>query len=127
MRAHLRTCEQATDTDSIGYVYIVSRDSKKDCFKIGFSRYAPSKRVKRHRKCYGDATLIAQTKMIRHARRVEQLVHWDLSNCRRKERCAQCDRVHREWFDISEDMAIQTVSTWGMWIASHSGTGQGGG
>lgn len=110
-----------------GYVYIVSRDADENCFKIGVSKHHPSKRVSRHRRCYDGAELIAFTNAIQHAPRVEQLVHWDLSTHRRWEKCSRCSCEHREWFDISKDMAIEAVSRWAGWICLQPYETQGGG
>ncbi|ERF71111.1 hypothetical protein EPUS_07783 [Endocarpon pusillum Z07020] len=110
-----------------GYVYIVSRDADENCFKIGFSKHHPMKRVSRHRRCHDGAKLIAFTSAIQHAPRVEQLVHWDLSTNRRWEKCSRCKCEHREWFDVSKDMAIEAVSRWAGWICSQPYERQGGG
>lgn len=101
-----------------GYVYIVSSDSRNNHFKIGYSRKNPKSRISSHRKCYKDATLIAYTSMIRHAHRVEQLVHWELDDLRRTGNCTTCGHAHKEWFDISKDVAIKVVSRWAYWICS---------
>ncbi|KAL1302515.1 hypothetical protein AAFC00_002902 [Neodothiora populina] len=37
---------------------------------------------------------------VRHAHRVERLVHLELANYRVKENCATCGKEHREWFEI---------------------------
>lgn len=120
MRAHVKACADPTSIAWEGCVYIVSRDSDSDCFKIGFSKYHPSERVTRHRRCYSTAKLISQTRMMRYARRVEQLVHWELDAYRRKEHCTRCNRVHREWFDVSKEVVLEAVERWEVWVASHS-------
>ncbi len=116
IRAPLRSCGKPMRSAQNGYVYIVSRDPDENCFKIGFSKYHPTKRVSSHRRCYDEAQLIAFTDVIRYAPRVEQLVHWDLSTNRRREKCSRCGCWHGEWFDISKDRAINAVSKWAGWI-----------
>lgn len=119
MRAHVNSCRKHAKNSSEGYVYIVSKDSQNNCFKIGFSACEPFRRFTRHRKCYKSATLIMQTRKINFARRVEQLAHWELDDYRQREYCAECDCVHREWFNISEDMARKAIVKWGLWTITH--------
>lgn len=49
-------------------------------------------------------------------RRVEQLCHYELANYQRPLDCRQtgskCDTTHREWFNITEEVAIRTVKRW---------------
>ena len=127
IRAPLMSRGKPMRSTQKGYVYIVSRNSDQNCFKIGVSKHHPMKRVSSHRRCYDGAQLIAFTNAIQHAPRVEQLVHWDLSTNRRREKCSRCSCEHREWFDISEDMAIEAVSRWAGWICSQPYETQGGG
>ncbi|ORY09504.1 hypothetical protein BCR34DRAFT_602766 [Clohesyomyces aquaticus] len=54
-----------------------------------------------------------------HCLHVEKLIHKDLANRRRKFECNVCKRkktncpaIHNEWFQVSEDMAIQTAKRW---------------
>jgi T5orf172 domain len=101
-----------------GHVYIVSSNSEKASFKIGFSREHPSKRVSDHRRCFKGAVLVAYTSRISRAHRVEQLVHAELCHQRRREKCAKCKRVHSEWFEISKGDAVEVVKRWAAWICS---------
>ncbi|KAF2447507.1 hypothetical protein P171DRAFT_429141 [Karstenula rhodostoma CBS 690.94] len=48
--------------------------------------------------------------------RVEKLCHAELANFQRPLDCNQtgtrCDTVHREWFNVTEEVAIRTVKRW---------------
>ena len=41
-----------------------------------------------------------RVRKVRHAHRVERLIHLELAECRVKRDCATCGKEHREWFEI---------------------------
>jgi hypothetical protein len=91
-------CDGASRRSALrGYVYMAFKDLQKICFKVGFSRYCPSHRVTRYRKCYDGVKLAAYTSIIHHAPRIEQLAHWELDDYRRRDNCDQYRCVLREW------------------------------
>ncbi|KAL5317959.1 hypothetical protein ACEPPN_015063 [Leptodophora sp. 'Broadleaf-Isolate-01'] len=48
--------------------------------------------------------------------KVEELVHGELANFRRVLKCENCKTAHREWFAVSEEVALQTVQRWRRFI-----------
>jgi hypothetical protein len=56
---------------------------------------------------------------VRNVRRLEQLVHAELKDYRRKQlNCAGCGKNHKEWFDIDVRFAQQVARKWTNWLAA---------
>ena len=48
--------------------------------------------------------------------KVEELAHSELANFKQELRCEKCETVHREWFAVPENVALQTVQRWRRFI-----------
>jgi hypothetical protein len=99
------------------YVYILS-SSLDDMVKIGVSRDHPERRLSGITQCYPDAVLVAYTVRIPYAYRVEQLAHAELALRRVVHACGRCYTNHREWFQVSPEIAMRVVLHWAKWIGS---------
>lgn len=53
---------------------------------------------------------------IPHVKRIEALMHIELSDYRKKRVCDGCGRTHIEWFDISAEKARKVYQKWQDWI-----------
>lgn len=54
---------------------------------------------------------------LRHACRVEKLVHDELKDFRLKEKCCQgCEKGHFEWFAVPQYHALKVIQKWSDWI-----------
>jgi hypothetical protein len=62
-------------------------------------------------------------------RRVERLCHEELANFQRPLNCnetnTRCDTVHKEWFNVTEEVAIRTVKRWLLFISKNPYTTHG--
>ena len=124
-----------------GYIYIFK--SKPDAFpgskyvKIGMTKQTPEKRIREWRsKCKLEFEFIhiedAKDKRFLHNRAVERIVHTELYNERRKYKCNLCGHKHDlelgakdarrtptehgEWFEITEEKALEVVNKWRDWV-----------
>lgn len=96
-----------------GSLYIFSRPSSPGYVKIGWTARFVTKRLERWEKCGYIPHLVWQVDNVPHAQRVEKLVHRELMKEWRRERmCRSCLSSHQEWFEISEERAIQVVLNW---------------
>jgi hypothetical protein len=120
IRLHQKLMEALTMTDTKGVVYVI-RDIKRPelGIKIG-STSIPDyrKRIDEHaRDCFFKPDVIWVSVEVRCCRRAEKLVQIDLEErCRRwicNNHAKQKKPVeHGEWFDISEELAKETVIKW---------------
>jgi hypothetical protein len=55
---------------------------------------------------------------VAHVQRVERLIHIELINSRRKLPCSVCPKakIHKEWFNVSEQRAQQVSQKWHDWM-----------
>ena len=59
------------------------------------------------------------TKPMPHVYRVEQLIHAELYDYRKKEpQCMGCWKSHKEWFEIPHKHAVKVVTKWASWMLS---------
>ncbi|KAE9366724.1 hypothetical protein N431DRAFT_351113 [Stipitochalara longipes BDJ] len=121
-----------------GYIYIYK---SKNAFpgpkyvKIGKTRQAPNERIyKWETSCKFECIPIKDNndKRFLHYHAVERIVHAELYNERRKYKCNECNQAHKlgfgakyakspstehgEWFEISEEKALQVVNKWRDWV-----------
>ncbi|KAG4440839.1 hypothetical protein IFR05_003652 [Cadophora sp. M221] len=125
-----------------GYVYIFKSDEYPGHVKIGSTVKAPETRKKEWVKsCKFEAIQVTDKNdtAFRFCRMVEQIVHAELYNERRKFCCVRCKKQHRftmaerekgtgeteldvrptehgEWFEISETKALEVVNKWRNWM-----------
>jgi hypothetical protein len=122
-----------------GYIYIFR--SRPDSFpgrnyvKIGMTKQMPEKRKKEWEgKCKFEFIHIedGNDKRFFHYGKAEKIIHAELYNERRKFKCNKCHRCHDlelgedttrrtatehgEWFEISEEKALEVVNKWRNWI-----------
>jgi hypothetical protein len=122
-----------------GYIYIFR--SKPDAFpgrnyvKIGKTRQRPQERRKQWEKgCKFECIHIQDDndKRFLHYGKAESIIHAELYNERRKFECPKCHKghdlelgekstrktatEHGEWFEISEEKALEVVNKWRDWI-----------
>jgi hypothetical protein len=122
-----------------GFIYIFR--SKPDAFpgskyvKIGMTKQTPEKRIRVWGKsCKFEFIHIedAKDKRFLHNRAVERIIHTELYNERRKYKCNKCGHKHHlelgavdarrtptehgEWFEITEEKALEVVNKWRDWV-----------
>jgi hypothetical protein len=126
-------------TEDDGYIYIFR--SKPDTFpgpkyvKIGKTKQKPEKWIDKWKgQCKFDFIHVEDEndKRFLHYHAVERIVHAELYNERRKYKCNKCKRPHHlevgegsvlstptehgEWFEVSEEKALEVVNKWRDWV-----------
>ena len=105
-----------------GSVYILRRESSPNHVKVGKSVGIVKERIKTQGRSCNYTPLDTGDGYKTHCpRRLEALVHADLTNWRRKERCNAgkgCTSVefHTEWFELSADIVEKTILRWQNWL-----------
>jgi hypothetical protein len=126
IKLHQKLLEALTITDTKGVVYVIRDEMRPELgIKIG-STSAPDyqKRIDEHaRDCFFEPDVIWVSAEVRCCRRAEALVLIDLEERCRKWTCKDHARrakdvEHGEWFDITEELAKETVEKWTQFIQS---------
>lgn len=68
-----------------------------------------------------------QVRKVRHAHRVERLIHIELASIRVKKDCGRCGREHKEWFEIeATEIGVkgvdEVIRRWVRWADSAEGS-----
>ena len=104
-----------------GYIYVYWNEATFGVFKIGFTTYNVKDRLKQwETDCnHVAAEQYSSPCKVRHAARVEQLVHADLLDYRvREPACRTCFKSHIEWFrGLSLSFIIGRIETWSQWMS----------
>jgi hypothetical protein len=102
-----------------GSVYIYSRKSSPGYVKIGWTSVSVDGRLEKWSECGYTPIELFRVTGVPYAQRVETLTHYELiKEWRREQPCKGCwikkhEQVrHQEWFEVSQERAIQVVSTW---------------
>jgi hypothetical protein len=102
-----------------GSVYIYSRKSSPGFVKIGWTSRSVDDRLATWSECGYTPMELFRVTGVPYAQRVETLTHYELiKEWRREQPCKGCwikkhEQVrHQEWFEVSQEKAIQVVSTW---------------
>ncbi|KAJ4153044.1 hypothetical protein LMH87_009552 [Akanthomyces muscarius] len=114
----------ANNEVSPGLVYVFAVPGNEGFVKVGFT----TKEVKeRHEKwskdCNRDSTLLYPLEKVppkvKHAHRVERLVHAELMEHNVRIYCERCGMQHIEWFEAEADVAIASVKKWSLWMEAN--------
>lgn len=104
-----------------GYLYVYWNEATFGVLKIGFTTQNVGGRLKDwERKCrHVAAEQYSSPRKVRHAARVEQLVHADLLDYRvREPACRTCFKSHIEWFrGLSLSFIIRRIEAWSQWMS----------
>lgn len=116
LKNFLRKPRPLGSSKTTGCVYIFRDTTRPELLKIGCTEAQPvARKDVIGRSCTANSTLIQlanNTIPNRHFKRVENLVHMELGHFRRRWYCDKCRRNHREWFEVTEETARQTVQKW---------------
>ncbi|RYN18454.1 hypothetical protein AA0112_g11546 [Alternaria arborescens] len=102
-----------------GMVYMYSRRSSPGHVKIGWTARSVDKRLAKWSECGYTPIELFRATAVPYAQRVETLTHYELiKEWRREQPCKGCLKDkgksvrHQEWFEVSQERAIQILSTW---------------
>jgi hypothetical protein len=107
-------------SDDKGFVYIFRDSSRPGLVKIGMTKGTITDRrrglettCKRHLDVvYLDDEDGKEQLPVANYQRAEKLVHEELDHRVRTFVCPKCQRKHREWFEVEEELAKLTVRRW---------------
>uniref|UniRef100_A0A093XT13 Meiotically up-regulated protein n=1 Tax=Talaromyces marneffei PM1 TaxID=1077442 RepID=A0A093XT13_TALMA len=124
-RLLMEPIRKKTEIEGVGIIYVYWQPSNFGHLKIGCTTLDLQKRMKAwSNQCNKSMELYfpnpndAQELVpVSHIYRVEKLVHMELKNLRRIEQsCPGCRQNHREWFEVSLDLAVEVVRKWMAWM-----------
>jgi len=102
-----------------GMVYMYNRRSSPGYVKIGWTARSVDERLAQWSECGYTPIELFRATGVPYAQRVETLTHYELIKEWRRERpCEGCLKNkgksvrHQEWFEVSQERAIQILSTW---------------
>jgi hypothetical protein len=102
-----------------GSVYIYSRKSSPGYVKIGWTSKSVNVRLAEWSECGYTPIELFRVTEVPYAQRVETLTHYELiKEWRREQPCKGCwmkkqkQVRHQEWFEVSQERAIQVLGTW---------------
>lgn len=104
-----------TPTDQKGFMYVLcDPHNKRGGYKIGWTTRVFRERIIEHEKgCNFTADIIhVSDHEIENCSRLEKLVHTDLESHCVPLHCDKHKSVHKEWFQVTEEMAVGTVKKW---------------
>ena len=104
-----------------GYLYVYWNEATFGVRKIGFTTYEVSDRLRQWEADCKHAAVeqYSSPGKVRHAARVEQLVHADLLDYRvREPACRTCLKSHIEWFrGVDLPYIIRRIEAWSLWVS----------
>jgi hypothetical protein len=116
-------------TKGIVYIFRDQDQSRQHRLKIGFTTDdADTRRKQIQSKCKVNLEALDYLSLEKdyslqspflHPRRAERLIQKELEPWKRPYRCTRCNTLHGEWYDVSEEVAIRTVTRWVRFM--HSG------
>lgn len=113
--------QKLTPTDlKSGFIYIFWVEGMSwGHLKIGRS-VDPRERLRQwNKKCKHTHVYVEDIVKVPHVSRVERLMHIELKDVRKSFKCAGCQTVHWEWFEVSQSHAKKVFEKWKNWINQH--------
>ncbi|CAO2650053.1 Nn.00g013450.m01.CDS01 [Neocucurbitaria sp. VM-36] len=100
--------------DETGWVYIYNRASSPGYVKIGWTARSVEDRLDGWSKCGYVPNELFRARGVPNAQRAETLTHYELiKEWRRERRCKVHPHTsHQEWFEVSQERAIQVLGDW---------------
>jgi hypothetical protein len=102
-----------------GHIYMFWDIGNFGMVKIGRTNNL-DRRMKEWSKCKQTHSYHTSTHQasVSHVQRIERLIHIELINSRRKLPCSTCPKakMHIEWFDVTEQRALQVFQKWHEWM-----------
>ena len=102
-----------------GFVYLFWDKEYFGMVKIGYTKDLTKRLASWNKECGREHVYHSSTECqveIPHAHRVEQLVHAELKEYRKKRQCEGCGKMHKEWFDAAQSHVVKVLRKWREWI-----------
>ncbi|EUC43105.1 hypothetical protein COCMIDRAFT_76994, partial [Bipolaris oryzae ATCC 44560] len=107
------------DDRTKGFIYVLQDPGRKESvWKIGYTKRVYNERIDEHSNCCNFEPFIAHVsaQAIQNCKLLEKLIHRDLCHKVRYRSCPNKIKGHTEWFEVSEEVAVQTVKKWERFI-----------
>jgi hypothetical protein len=119
LRQNIEANLTPTDLKS-GFIYIFwLKGLSFGHLKIGRSNNPDRRLQEWNSQCKHEHVFVQNIIKVPHVSRVERLMHLELKDIRKSMKCVGCQKVHREWFEISESNAVKVLEKWLDWIVQH--------
>jgi hypothetical protein len=102
-----------------GFVYLFWDKEYFGMVKIGYTKDLTQRLESWNRQCGREHVYHSSTECqveIPHAHRVEQLVHAELKDYRKRRQCEGCGVMHKEWFGVGQSHVVKVLRKWREWI-----------
>lgn len=102
-----------------GFVYLFWDKEYFGMVKIGYTKDLTKRLESWNQQCGREHIYHSSTECqveIPHAHRVEQLVHAELKEYRKRRQCEGCGTMHKEWFDAGQAHVVKVLRKWREWI-----------
>ncbi|KAI5371802.1 hypothetical protein J4E82_009542 [Alternaria postmessia] len=102
-----------------GFVYLFWDKEYFGMVKIGYTKDLTQRLESWNQQCGREHIYHSSTECqveIPHAHRVEQLVHAELKEYRKRRQCEGCGTMHKEWFDAGQAHVVKVLRKWREWI-----------
>ena len=104
-----------------GWIYILRSATNPHLLKIGSTSKTARERKIRITHCIGTELKVLDVENLFRTPnhfRVEKLIHRELYNFEKKLNCKTCKKAHKEWFEVSEEKAVEVVERWKRWMST---------
>lgn len=109
-----------TQSSSLASIYLLHDPKVPNIVRIDSTTFSPDIRLEQWRsRCSPTLSLVPDTlsREVFYHRRLEELILTDLKSRRiQGTRCQYCNYYHRQEFEISKQLALDTVELWRRWI-----------
>jgi hypothetical protein len=102
-----------------GFVYLFWDKEYFGMVKIGYTKDLTKRLNSWNKQCDREHVYHSSTECqveIPHAHRVEQLVHAELKEYRKRRLCEGCGVIHKEWFGAPQAHVVKVLRKWREWI-----------
>jgi predicted GIY-YIG superfamily endonuclease len=102
-----------------GFIYLFWDKQYFGMVKIGYTKDLTERLKSWNRDCKREHVYHSSRKSqanMSHVHRVEQLIHTELKEYRRRRKCEGCGKMHKEWFNVAEVHAVKVARKWREWI-----------
>jgi hypothetical protein len=100
------------DEPSAGFVYVFAWPSKPGFLKIGYTGKSVQDRFDYWKDHHPGLEFVCSIS-VPYPKRIETLIHLELRESRHEIIiCRYCHNLHNEWFQVSKDLAFETLTSW---------------
>lgn len=116
-KALKKSTSVTSDETKSGYLYAYKVQGNDGFVKIGYTTRSTAIRHEEWEEaCYRKPESVYEGANVPNALRLERLIHAELVREKVRIYCEACQKQHLEWFEVSEDKAIDVIRKWELWM-----------